>query len=55
MWVRLAIKRKKQGQNSSFLYQRSFQSTEFAKLILFTIDSFTKAAWVAMEKSVLPR
>lgn len=55
MWVRLAIKRKKQGQNSSLLYQRSFQPTELAKLILFPIDSFTKAAWVAMEKSVLPR
>lgn len=55
MWVRLAIKRRNQGQSSSLLYHRSFQPTVLAKLILFFIDSFTKAAWVAMEKSVLPR
>jgi len=55
MWERLAIKQKKQEQSSSLFYQRSFQPTELAKLILILIDSFTKAAWVAMEKSVLPR
>lgn len=35
MWVRLAIKRKKQGENSSFLYQRSFQPTEFANWFFY--------------------
>lgn len=56
MWVKLAINdQMKKPKKQPLLFGTVQWSDENKKVILFLFDSFTKAACVAMEKSVSPK